>query len=261
MAPGEKLNIDDLDVVLGRTAENVIEKNTFETTEEFEARKAAAVDTIGSKTVVLASDVDQKHAIYDADKGAWFLTEFFPSNGRFIFIDDALKSAGLIVSTDYYETERIKSDVLRSVDELLEDYTGSNAMGATIAIQKWHHERIVISEISPKPPTKSKDGVELFAYADTVQVNFLGSDRTYSALRIDMPRDQALAINGKIGFAIVADLVDPVRVESQTFIAPEFDNPYDRTIDTTVFVANIRCGIAFGPDHSILATVQTRPPY
>jgi len=206
-------------------------------------------------------DVDQEQAIYDADKGAWFLNEYFPSNPVFEFADKALEAEGLVGPR---ESERIETVMLRSIDELLEEYTGANAMGATLTIAKWRHTRVAISEIaSKKGGGYNKYGPDLFSYADSVQVeNILGTGTdSKPASRIDMPRDQARAINGKIGFAVVADLVEPARVEGSFYIEPKFDRPAERTVDTTVLVANIRCGIAFGPDLSVLATVKTKPPY
>ena len=156
--------------------------------------------------------------------------------------------------------------MLRSVDELVDEYDASNAMGATITVQKWHHSRVAIGEISgvsKKPRSGYKYGTELFAYADSVQVkDTLGSgSNTVPALRVDMPRDEARVINGKIGFAVVADLQVPARIAGQYFIEPQFDRPAERIIDTTVLIADVRCGIAFGPDFSVLATVQTKPPF
>ena len=273
LAPGEKLALDDLDAVLNGLSGTVVEKDAFETNEEFEARKKAAEADIGIRTVVLASNVDQENAVYDADKGAWFLTEYFPSNAIFDFVDDAIESAGLIEDTGYRveapfddEKDRIESVMLRSIDELVGEYDASNAMGGTIAVQKWHHSRVAIGEISgvsKKPRSSYKNGTELFAYVDNVQVkDALGTGfNTLPALRVDMPRDEARAINGQIGFAIVADLQVPARIEGQYFIEPQFDRPAERTIDTTVLTADVRCGIAFGPDFSVLATVQTRPPF
>ena len=167
--------------------------------------------------------------------------------------------AGLI---NYFDEDRVEEVVLRSADELIEEYAALNALGAQISIQKWHHSRTVISEIAPEPPLKNRPGPALFAFTSTVKVEdpYFGTQTTW-ALRINMPRDQARAINGKIGFAIVADLFGSTRVEYQTLIEPTFDNPNDRTVDTTVIAANIRCGIAFGPDQSILAIAMTRPPY
>lgn len=256
LAPGMVLVLDDLDAVLRGVSQQPREKDPFETTAEFEARRAAA--GAGPETVVLASDADQRQAIYDADRAAWFLTGYFPSNATLGFVDYALQTAGLI---GYGDRDRIEYVMLRSEDVPLGDYTAANAMGASLTVRKSRHTRVAIAEVGPKTRSGYKIGTELFAYADTVQVKSGTEFRSQPALRIDMPRDRARAINGRIGFAVVADLVDPLRVEGRHHIAPKFDNPYDRQVETTVLLADIRCGIAYGPDLSVLAVVGTRPPY
>lgn len=273
LVSGDKLFLDDLDAVIGGLPGGVFEKDPFETNAEFEARKKAAFISLEKKTVVLASSVDQENAIYDAEAGAWFLTRYFPSNASFDFVAEAIFKAGLIEHIGFNigapfddEKDRVESIMLRSADEIVDDYYASNALGATIAVKKWHHSRVAIAEIgdvADKPRTKYKNGTELFAFEHRVQVeNTLGSGtHLQSALRVDMPRDKARAMNGKIGFAIVADLQAPVRVDGQYYIEPKFDRPNERTVDTVVLIADIRCGIAFGPDLSVLATIHTNPPF
>lgn len=257
---GDKITLTDLTSVLEGTRRTAITKDPFETSAEFEARRLASAESAGFKTVILASNVDHENAIYDADKSAWFLTKYFPSNPVFEFADKALEDHGLIGHRD---SERVETVILRSVDNIIGDYSASNAMGATLKVEKWLHERVAISEIAPTKRSGYKYGPEIFAFPDEVEVNnVLGSGtKLEPALRIDMPRDQAREISGRIGFAIVADLVDPVRIEGSFYIEPKFDRPADRTVKTTVLVADILCGVAYSPDFSVLAIVKTRAPY
>ena len=144
LAPGAVLTLDDLDTVLHRARAQSPEKDPFETTAEFEARKAAA--GAGPQAVVLASDVDQRQAIYDADQGAWFLMPYFPSNATFGFVDVALETNGLI---GYGERNRIEAVMLRSADVALGDYTASTAMGASLTVRKWRHSLSLIHISEP----------------------------------------------------------------------------------------------------------------
>ena len=107
LALGSKLKINGLDSVLELVVEGLIEKDQFETIKEFEARKAAAEDFTDNKTFIVASDVDQKQASYDAEKEAWFLTSLFPSNGNLSFGTGALVHAGLI---NYFDEDRVEEN-------------------------------------------------------------------------------------------------------------------------------------------------------
>lgn len=256
---GDKLVMDDLNVVLSEVASQAIEKDEFETTEEFEQRKAEALAAT-PRYFVLATSADQGQAVYDADKGAWFFTEYFPSNGSFTFVDELPFDRGVI---EFRARDSAEALVVRSSDTLVSSYSATNAMGGSTTVGEWQHERVFVVEVTTKPVNGDRYGPNLFEYFDSVNLpNELSSGtRMHSAMKVEMPREIARSLKGKFGFAVAGVTVPPGYVEGPHFIKPTFDLPNERVIETKILLADIHCGAVFGPDQVVLAVLNPREPF
>lgn len=254
---GDDVLVDQLDKVLAAAGAAAVQKDEFETTAQFEERKAKA--SPGSAEFVLDLMTDQEHAVYDADQSAWIFDQYFPSNGNYNFYEDALAAAGLSEAGWSY------SEMLRSADVDQGSYVASNAYGHEVLVTKVLATRIGIVEIAlgQQPPSyESRYGAKFqMPLRHQVQVPGLPSGVQVPAFDVQMPMDEARLAKGRFRFMVAGELVEPFRISYTRYIPPKIDNPKDATVEATYLIADVQCGILADHDGKVLKILPMVAPF
>ncbi len=237
---GDKVQLSDIDAVLDVT--NSFSKDEFETSQQFEDRVKGEVEDNLSQTLFLQTAFDQDEARYNADISSWQFTEYFPSNTRWRFDEDAIEEGGLA------DVGPFASVMLLAVDDVVLTYQAGNAI------------RVGIIEIARGAPMRRfRSKVDLFDLPDSVSYRIDGIDRDYSAAAISLPMnvDEARAMKGKFKFAVQANLVEPFVLKSTEYIP----RPTGVTVSSTYLVADIQCGYVTDLNDNVLAIMPMAEPF
>lgn len=255
---GERIPVDDLDAVLSAAGGAAVQKDEFETTEQFEQRKAKA--TLTSSEFALDILTDQEHAVYDADRSVWTFHEFFLSGGNYNFDEEALATAGLGNAGWSY------SKMLRSTDVDLGSYLASNAFGREVLVAKGLATRTGIIEIAWGQPLPSDYMARFdpkFQMPLSVRLPAVGlpDGLEASAFEVPMTVAEARLAKGGFRFVVAGELVEPFRITHTSHIFPEIDNPKDVSVEMTYLIADIQCGILADKEGRVLTVLPTIAPF
>ncbi|MDR5654786.1 hypothetical protein [Ruixingdingia sedimenti] len=255
---GERVQVDDLDAFLDAVEGAAVQKDEFETTEQFEQRKAKAALT--SPGFALDILTDQEHAVYDADRSTWTFREFFLSGGTYNFDDEALAEAGLANAGWSY------SKMLRSSDVALGSYVASNAYGSEVLVAKGLATRTGIIEIAwghPLPSDYMARFDPKFQMPLTLRLPAAGlpDGLEMSAFEVPMSVGEARLAKGGFRFVVAGELAEPFRITYTRHIFPKIDNPRDVTVEMTYLIADIQCGILADQEGRVLTVLPTVAPF
>lgn len=255
---GDLLPVDDLSATIGLARGVALKRGEFETTAQFEARKARAA--VESTDFILSVLVDQENARYDADRERWIFDQYFMAGGNYNFDDDALLTAGLA------NAGWGRSLILSGSDDEQGTYVSSNAFGQQAVVRKLQARRIGIIEIAwgvPKPLDYRFTYGPIFALPLDVQIPVSGYATTLDAkaVEIPMPIAHAQANKGRFGFAVAGKLAEPMLIDHTHYITPTMDNPTDAQIDLTYLLADIQCGILTDGDGKVLKVLPMVSPF
>ena len=255
---GVHVQVDQLDVLLDAAGGVAIQKDEFETTEQFEQRKVQA--SLASTAFALDLLTDQEHAVYDADRSVWTFHEFFPSGGTYNFHEDALIEAG-VTAADWSH-----SMMLRSIDVDQGSYVASNAYGYEVSVTKILAIRIGIIEIAwgqPFPSDYRKRYGPMFEMPLSVRRPSPGLPNGFemAAFEVPMPVEEARLAKGGFRFVVAGELVDPFRIGYTRYILPKIDNPRDATVEMTYLIADIQCGVLTDHEGKVLKVLPTLAPF
>lgn len=250
--------IDDLAETIDAARRGALVKGEFETTAQFEARKAS-VD-VAATDFILSVLVDQENARYDADKERWIFDQYFMAGGNYNFDDDALLSAGLA------NAGWGRSLILSGSDDEQGTYVSSNAFGQQAVVRQLYARRIGIIEIArgvAEPLDYRLSSGPIFSLPLDVQIPVSGYTTTLDAKAVEIPMHiaRAQASKGSFGFAVAGKLVEPLLIDHTYYITPTIDNPTDAKIDLTYLMADIQCGILTDGEGRVLKVLPMVSPF
>lgn len=216
-------------------------KDEFETSAQFEARRAAAGGAPAS--MLISVPIDPEFVTYDADAGAFAIKRYAVANlGADWFT--------AFYGSPYYNTiEHSSYDnlamVLSSTDRPNGTYTGQNAYGASWQVTRVN--RTINAIFESKSP---RYGVNLFGN---------NSETSAPTWTLPVPVDQAREFKSKLRAAVLIAPKAPFYFENSQPSAARvtIQNPRDITQISRVIVADIQC-VAFTDDaNNVLLAIRT----
>lgn len=221
-----------------------LEKGEFESTAQFEQRKAANRAT---GPVLVSVDIAPEAVSYDADRQAFFIYMGQLESTEMYFDDywrpDEIKK--LIGTLGHNPPMSIKaSETVVQTDS----YTASNAFGATTTVSVQDRTYGILFE---------ERGGSGFSRP---QFNIFDKRGGKGLITIDVPvpAERAPELKGKIQFVALAEPKAPYAITFENHESAKIDRPRDETSIFQIVIADIQCFAARGPDGNILAHWKTR---
>lgn len=252
------MQVDQIDALLESASGAAVKRDEFETTAQFEERKAHAA--LASTAFALDVVTDQEHASYDADRAMWVFNEYFIAGGNYDFNEEALEEAGL------GNAGWSKSRIIRSVNIDQGSYAASNAFGHEVLVTKFLADRVGVIEIAWGTPLPS-DYMARFRSMFQMPIKLrlpapgLPDGLEASAFEVPMSVDEARLAKGRFRFIVAGQLIEPFRVDYTRHIDPTIDNPKDVTVEMKYLIADIQCGILTDSEGKILKMLSTVAPF
>jgi hypothetical protein len=228
------------DVVAALSA-SAITKGEFETTAEYEARKASATGEVSSRYLVL-TDYDPEFAVYDADREVFDISRFAWSNivGSF---DKVFPEVGII--------DDVYGFGLHVESQSMGSYQASNSFGATVTVVKTSRTRYGIYG------GLNKSGSLLWAY-DFAESGSYSND-TFRAEGVTVPVPRSVAPQVKDGMIIGVEYApqSPFLAEGSDYWEPTMKRPEEIVEQVVSLVGDIECLVIVGPDNIVLRAVPS----
>lgn len=220
------------------------EKGEFESTDQYNARKAAAVAKLGAALIVKKVPEDRKYIVYDADSQQLNVLSYAfrntPLSTEVLFGYGAPYEG--VMKAGYLNIEV----VFKSEETETGRYSGSNAYGAKADVRQIvRHSRAIFESQT------SYGQDNLFPAAQNEQ-NVAGS--------IAMSPERAMQLKPLIQLAIVAVPKAPYflhATEGSTNRAT-IQNPREVKNEVSALIADIQCGLVLDPANIVLGAFQTR---
>ncbi len=226
-----------------------LEKGEFETTAQFEARKAQANIT-PIDMAIIQTTVDRKDIKYDADNSQFTIVVYAWDNIG-INWSEALspaKSKGL--EYGYYGNHGI---VLKQIDTFGKQYQASNAYGASTTVTE-------MTETSYAVFDRKSDlmGGPKWVTDFETQTKIAGTEITVDApaVGVPVPINRAKIIKDKLNVAIAVRPKGIKAVEGLGSFSATISNPYDKREVNRTVIADILCAIITDGSGKVLRTVQ-----
>lgn len=213
-------------------------KDEFETGDAYRARLAAA----GSSGPLIVSKKIEgaEYLVYNADIGAFEVKSYLFDNTNFSAWD-----------TFYYaKVESPKASTLSNLDVTISSsvvttgtYSAQNGFGAKATISKITRTERAIFEGEP-----ARYGEELF---------IANKGGVIGTVPMNVAEAQAFKLQAKIAFVVVPKLPNVVRA-TYPYGKTTISNPTDVTVNSTVLVADIQCGLLMDGTNKVVAAFTTR---
>lgn len=226
-----------------------VPRGEYETTAQYEARRAAEMGDTGGPLIILKEPEDRdKHIRYDADAGQLDLS-------RYAFDNKILDAWHAFYGTPHAKSLNASTignyEVVISQSEQTSDtYIGQNAYGASWEIMRITRIVQAIYERGPGPRDYGSFS-SLFPTAD---------DSPYMVGHIQMSPEIAQHTKPTLKLAFVVVPREPYVVHSQyttqTRISREY--PFDVTYDATILIGDIQWGLVLDASNRVLAAYPTR---
>lgn len=234
------LDIDDIMTPFGAIGP----KSEFETTDQYNARKGAAVTKLGATLIVKKAPEDRKHLVYDADTQRLNIVSYaFRNLG---FNSDALFGPGApyrgVMDAGY-----INIDVVIEEDEKVTGtYEASNSYGAKTVVSKVFRRTRGIFE------AKAVYGKDALFPAAQGDANIAGS--------IAMSPQDAMRLKPTLQFAFVIAPKVPYYLSALYDYpsTPTIRNPREVKNEVSALIADIQCGLVLDPVNNVLGAFETR---
>lgn len=219
-----------------------VEKGEFETSEQFQARKAAIGDP---PPLVIGVDLEPREFSYDADRQVFkvFIPSLEPSS---LYRKDYSVRALEDVLGDYRYGNPVQMKV-RSEAAPEREYEATNGYGAaTLVTEKQITSWVVFDN----------KGRHAFANGD----NLFQERKKYETahLEIPVPLDQAPAMKSQIRMVALIDPRQPLTAEADYRIEPTRQRPRDLRNHYKIVFADIQCVGALDGEGALLAHWKTR---
>jgi hypothetical protein len=231
-----------------RSLPNIPPKGEFETTAQFEARKAAALAGLPQEIIVSKKpDKPEEHAVYDADSQQLRIKSYFFTDLPIIDYWDAIQP------TEFYEA--LKPGLTYSNYGVTISYNGvktgsyeaQNSYGARWTIEKITRDQKGIYERAQ--PFRAPSS--LFPVADQSPY-FLGS------LPVAPESARLFRQNLMTAFVVRPSTPYVVRSTYEASYGRTVQNPRETTVNSTILIGDIRCGLLIGTEGVVLSAYETR---
>lgn len=222
-------------------------KSEFETTAEFEARRASAVAGVVGTVVIAKEPEDLQNLQYDADTRklrviAWVFHNK-PFNPRSAFSSAGLQEKMDLAAGGYIHPGEFIHVVVSSVDTPKGTYQATNSYGAETQVQKIHRVTKVIFDRT------AKDAM-LFPSADK---------SPYVVGELELSPEDARRLKPTLKLAFVVTPKEPFLVKgTHKPFEVTIRDPRDLTEDFSILVADIQCGLVTDAGNRVLAAYPTR---
>lgn len=246
---GQTIQPKTIDAVIARFA-TLTPKTEFETTAQYEARKASAVEG-ATGTVIISKDPGihpDDSFKYDADAkklrimgGAFY--------GGHLDIS-ALYAQGLQDKIDVDSFFNIEV-VIYQTDDPTGTYQATNGYGAVTQVQEIHRVTKAIFDRKANDLPNRNQTMNLFPNAAPYKPYVVGT--------LDMSSEDAQRVKPKLKIAFVVTPKAPFLIKgtySRGNVTRE--NPVDRTEDFAVLVADIHCALVTDAANRVLGAYPTR---
>lgn len=215
----------------------VAPKGEFETTDAYQGRLAAAGS---SGPLIISKKIEgAEYLAYNADKGVFEVKSYLFDNTNFSAWD-----------TFYYaKVTAVKAGTIGNLDVTISSsevatgtYSAQNGFGAKTTVTK-----IARTEKAIFDRETARYGEELFPNKDAV----------IGELPMSTTEAQAFKVQAKIAFVVAPKLPYVVRA-TYPYGETTISNPTDVTVNATVLVADIQCGLLMNSANQVVAAFQTR---
>lgn len=234
--------------------------DTFETTEDFQQRRMAALQPLLQGPVFALSvgdeafpEGDATTIRYDANNQRVLYNDYFFSNSVDVS-EEALRDNGLI---DRYSESLIGFNI--QFDEMiLREYDAGNALGASITVTEVQWDILAVAQISP---SRERSYDPVFITDLTGQLRDFSGDamRDDEVMAFGMPIEFARESFFDIRPVIVFELCEPYILFDEGYIPPVRAYPIERNISASVLMAEILCGLIVSSDGTILDVANVDP--
>lgn len=209
-------------------------KGEFETTAAYQARIQGAG---GNGPLIISKRIeDRKYLEYDADRGAFKVLSYLFDNTNFPAWEALYTTPGLDPSTmSNLDIAFDSSDVATGT------YSAQNGFGARATITKLTR---TVKGVFERPAK---------GYSESL---FPSKDGVIGYLPMEPAQAQAFRQTAKIAFVVVPKSPYVVR---RTFGYGEttISNPTDVTVNSTILIADIQCGLIMNPVNQVVAAFDT----
>lgn len=240
---GQFVSPRDIDDVM-QPFRNVGPKGEFESTKNYESRKAVAVATLRNSEIISKEPEDRKRLVYDADTQQLHIISYaFRNLG---FNSDALFGydapyRGLVE----HGLTNIEV-VIKEENEVTGTYSASNAYGAKVQVAKVLRRTRGIYEGKANFSEPS-----IFPAAD---------QKPYVAGSIFMNPNVARSLKPSIQLAFVMNPKAPYYLKAlyKYPSRPTVTNPQEVTNEVSALIGDIKCGLVLDPQNKVLGSFPTR---
>jgi len=215
------------------------ERDTFETTEAFEARRSEALLAITRDTVVSFTGRDHKFPNgepstikYDPDQQKVYYTDYFFSNSYDPSVD-AYRESGQI---DTY-SNAVVSIPLQTVDTVLGTYAGGNSLGASVEVVEIKRNILTISQGAP-----GRERSYSAVFTTDEKALMPGRKDASDVMSFSLPTESAREEYFNLKPVIAFRLEEPFLLRHKGYIGPVMAHPVERNIFANVLVGEIFCG-------------------
>ena len=240
---GQTIRPQNIDDALARFS-NVTPKSEYETTAQYQARRSAAVGATGPMIIGKVSEGEKQFA-YDADAGLLSVSPFAFRN-TFFPAWEAFSAAGSPFVSNVSTGSNVDV-VIEHSDQVTGSHKATNGFGATAQVAKITRTMKAIYDRAAETYN-----AELFP-------NTIGADykvRAVGQIRMSPAEAQVLKPHLKLAFVVVPK--EPYSVSGSTRIGKTtIQNPTEVTLNFSVLIADIRCGLLTDGGDKVIGAYPT----
>ncbi|WP_422062252.1 hypothetical protein [Sphingopyxis sp.] len=240
---GQTVSPRDIDDIMAPFAA-IGPKSEFESTDQYNARKGAAIAKLGTALIVKKAPEDRKHLVYDADAQRLNIVSYaFRNLG---FNSDALFGPGApyrgVMDAGYLNIDA----VVEEDEKVTGTYEASNSYGAKTVVSKVFRRTRGIFE------AKAEYGNDALFPAAQGDSNIAGS--------IAMSPQDAMRLKPALQLAFVAAPKAPYFLSALYDYpsTPTIRNPREVKNEVSALIADIQCGLVLDPANIVLGAFETR---
>lgn len=219
-------------------------KGEFETTAQYEARKAASVGDVPGAVIISKVPEDRKYFEYNADSQKLRIITYAFQNTGFD-IDGAFFDAGLDGKIDARNGDTV---VISRTDKATGTYLGSNGFGAKATIARVQRVTKAIFEAQ----VRQRDILALSIFPAAASSPYVVGELTLSPA-------EAQVLKPKLKLAFVVQPKEPFLVKGNHSTGKTtIQNPTDITEDFSILIGDIQCGLVTDAANKVLGSYSTR---
>ena len=226
---------------------NLKPKDEFETTAQYDARKAAALASTAGLAIISMAQARADDTVYDADTQTLQIMNGAFSNGGFD-TSSAFRSANINIPTSPFQNFEA---VVAQSDTPTGAYAASNAYGAGTTVTKISRKSEVIFD-SKEPDVLGNDLFPTAARNAMKAVDRMGVFR-YVIGGIPLSPDAAKIVKPTLKFALVVRPKEPYFVQGTHFSSfPTIQNPREVQEQFSILFADFQCGLVMDSNNKVL---------